>query len=498
MSQHNIAAEDAENDIFTCAAFLAEAVPGSDGHAEAMKSIVPRYVAQGNVDLAAELANSVDDPFTRDRLLILVAEKCADIGDNEYARQLVDAIDDHGLHTLGLEKVAIRNTLSGNVEKASEIAAEMPHPDNVLAAVAVHEYRNRNFELAKETLNRIEFPVAKVDAILLMASGTEREHGQDVDTLIDSATATASQIEHAEEKIRTYCEIGNHYVDRGLAVKAADVLVLARAEAEGLDNVHRDNLLANISLGFLHAGDVAEADKTLDLVGDKTQIASCLLGFAREYWRKAERDEALEALEESYAVLRSQRDKETRDSKARFNLLSAIASQFAGFEKSDRGIELARDIPEETAQISALSQIAQIETVRQNHETANDALSEIVEDSDQVFALIGMSDASYRNGDAETATLSLNKALSIAETVPQLSSRTAALNEIARRLAILGDPAGARETALLNMRLIPTIRDESIRAVAVADLSDVYLELSIEPADEEKVVLRQLVRSAQL
>ena len=40
-------------------------------------AVVPRYLANGDVDLAAELANTVDDPFTRDRLLIHVAEKCA-------------------------------------------------------------------------------------------------------------------------------------------------------------------------------------------------------------------------------------------------------------------------------------------------------------------------------------------------------------------------------------------------------------------------------------
>ncbi|MBP9111024.1 MAG: hypothetical protein KBF83_15830, partial [Pyrinomonadaceae bacterium] len=80
-----ISKERAETDLLDCAAFLAERVKSADGHAEAMSEIVPRYLAKGDVDLAAELANAIDDPFSRDRLLIQVAEKCAQIDDDEYA-----------------------------------------------------------------------------------------------------------------------------------------------------------------------------------------------------------------------------------------------------------------------------------------------------------------------------------------------------------------------------------------------------------------------------
>ena len=69
MSDHFISFDQAERDLLSCAAFLAERIKSSDGHAEAMKAIIPRYLVKGNVDLAAELANAVDDPFSRDKLL---------------------------------------------------------------------------------------------------------------------------------------------------------------------------------------------------------------------------------------------------------------------------------------------------------------------------------------------------------------------------------------------------------------------------------------------
>ena len=91
MAEHFISRDEAESDLLACAAYIAESIESADGHAEATSAVVQRYLAKGEVDLAAELANSVDDPFTRDRLLIHVAEKCAQADDDEYARQLVEA-----------------------------------------------------------------------------------------------------------------------------------------------------------------------------------------------------------------------------------------------------------------------------------------------------------------------------------------------------------------------------------------------------------------------
>ena len=93
MSEHFISREDAEQDLLACAAYLAENIKSADGRAEAMNSVVPRYLALGNVDLAAALADTVDDPFSRDKLLVIVAEHCASIDDDEYAMQLADAIE---------------------------------------------------------------------------------------------------------------------------------------------------------------------------------------------------------------------------------------------------------------------------------------------------------------------------------------------------------------------------------------------------------------------
>ncbi|MBA3693041.1 MAG: hypothetical protein H0W77_06320, partial [Acidobacteria bacterium] len=139
MAEHQIPVEQAQENLLACAAFLAENIKSSDGHAEAMKEIVPRYLEKADVDRSAELANSVDDPFTRDRLLMRVAEKCAAIGDDEYALQLVEAIEDTSTQMQTQEHIAVQKSVKGDYAKAFEIAGTLSHADFVYADIAVHQ-----------------------------------------------------------------------------------------------------------------------------------------------------------------------------------------------------------------------------------------------------------------------------------------------------------------------------------------------------------------------
>ena len=128
-----------------------------------------------------------------------------------------------------------------------------------------------------------------------------------------------------------------------------------------------------------------EADRTLDLVGDNTQVASCLVGFSRIFENSGESDEAIETLEEAYSLLKSQRDQDIRDSQARFSLFATIAVQFARLEKPERAIEIAQENIDEMQQLSALAEIAQVCAAQGNDEYSKQALNAIFEDSTRML-----------------------------------------------------------------------------------------------------------------
>ncbi len=498
MSEHQITFEEARKNLLASATFLAEDIKSSEGHANALKEIVPLYLAKDEVDTAAALADTVDDPFVRDRLLSKVAGKCAEINDEEYAFQLIEAIEDNGLRAEAMENIALRKASSGDFDGAFEIAAGLDHPSHALGIIAYHLTTNNREDEAKQTLARIEYPAAQVNALQFIAEFYEKNNQKEKANLaLDEAVAAAEGSDFAEEKIRILNYIAEHYRANGRNDKAIETFDRSKTIAERIEGVHRDNLLAGIALGFLRAGSIDLADRTLDLVGDNTQIASCLVGFSQDFWEKGEKDEALETLEEAFAILKSQRDAEIRDSRARFNLWGSIAVQFSKFDKAERAIEIAQENIEENERMASLTNIAQVCTMQNKDELARAALNAIQEDSQRMFAMIGISDVKDRAGERDQAIEVLNEAAALCETVPQLPSRSAAYNEFSKRFQNYGLTEKARELSHENLEIISQIRDESIRAVTLSQLASLYEELNFNLTDAEKKILNAMIGKAE-
>ncbi len=494
MAEHFISREQAEGDLLSAAAFLAENIKSSDGHAEAMKAIVPLYLAKGNVDLAAELANEVAEPFSRDQILILVAAKCAETDDDEYALQLADAVEDLGMRSQAFEQLALIAAAKGQSDEARKIAGQIEHTDFVTGAIAVDQSAKGDDAGALATLDTIDFPTARAIALQQIAS-TKIEGGDTVKAsdMLDRAFTAANEIEHDEEKIRALCDIGNLFIEAKRNDKAIETFDTAKGFAEVLDNTHQDFFLVNCALGFLYAGSTDLADRTLDLVTDKTQMASALLGFARDYWKEDQKEDAFEALDEAHEIIASQREFETRDSRARNAMISSIAVQFAGFGSAERGIEIARETQDPDEQMASLTQIAQILTIQNDDVLAAQTLELIAEPANRVFALISVADAKENRGDKDDAIVDLEAAVALAGSVPQLSSRSNALNELATRFAANGNTERAKGLAVESMDAIGGIRDESSLAVALAGLSTVYDEAGFELGDAERDRIRTLL-----
>jgi len=498
MSEHLIPLDEAQDDLLACATYLAEGIKSADGHSEAMRAILPFYLEKNDVDRAAEFANSIEDPFMRDRLLTLVAEKCAAIDDDDYAFQLVEAIEDHGTQAQARERIALQKSAKSEFEKAFKIADTLEHPDNVFAAIAVNASEDGQPETVRDAISEIEFPYTKAVTLQTIAGQkSDKQENKEAVELLEKALEAAEDIDFAEEKIRALVDISSHFTDAKRNDRAIETLDKAKHLAEKLDNVHRDAFLANVAYGFFRAGSIDLADRTLDLVNDKTQMSSTLVGFAREYWLKDEKADAVETLEEAYAILKSQHEKETRDSRAKFGLFTSIAALFAGYEKPERAVEIAQEIPEENEQMSALAQIAQILTRQGKDEAALAAVHAISEDASRLMAFIGISDAQNRRDKKEEAVKTLNEAAHLAETIPQLASRSAALNELASRFAEYGEAARARELTHENLETIAAIRDESSQAVCLAALSEIYEANNFELTEEEKEILQAIIRKAE-
>jgi tetratricopeptide (TPR) repeat protein len=494
MSDLFISRENAEAGLLDLATYIGERIKSSDGHAEAMNAVIPMYLAKNEVDLAAELANAVDDPFSRDKLLTLVAERCAQIDDVDYALQLIGSIDDHGIRSQAYERVGVIRAAAGDAETALSISDQLSHPDFILAEIAVKKAEGNDPEGARTALSEIGFATAKVSAMEHIADVHLRtSESEKAVEWLDLAAETASNIEHDEERIRTVCEIGNRFIEAKRNDKAITTFDAAREYSERLDNTHRDHFLATCAVGFLYAGSSDLAENALDLVTDKTQMSSALLNFARRAWESDEKEAALETLDEAYEILRSQRESETRDSRSKNRLMTNIAVQFAGFGKTERAVEIARENPDPEEETSCLAQIAQILVAQDEGELARQTVNEIDDDADRLQALIGIADAHLKKKNAEVAIDLLNEAASLAEEIPQLGARSMALNGIAARLAMQGKIDEARNLEIENLSVILQIKDASSRSALLVGVSEVSDSSGLDLANFAGELIQKLI-----
>ena len=497
MAEHQITFEQAQSNLFDAAVYLGEAIADPNGHSAAMREIVPLYLARNDVDAAAAFADTIEDSLTRDRLLTLIAEKCAALDDDEYALQLADALEDSASRESARERVALQKADKNQFDQAFAIADSLAHPDYVYAAIAARMFQTDQTG-ATNLIEKIADQHAVIAAWLVIAAAEfDRGNSEQAIASIENAVRAADAISaDDEEKVREFIAIADIYRQFNQKERAVLLLDRARKIIEEFDAARLDNWLMTLAASFLAAGSVELADRVLDLITDNVQMAQALLEFSEYYLQQDLPNDALEACEEAYQILRSQKDNQVRDSQTRFTVYANVAAQFAALDKFDRALEAAQENRSDEMQARALRVIAGSRAGRGRFENARQTLAAIDDDANRVYALIGAADEAAKNEYANEAANFLSEAFELAETIPQMPPRSAALTAIAARFAQNGDTAKARQISLENLAVIRDIRDETSQANALAALSEFYAAKNFTLTESEKtIVSKMLIRA---
>lgn len=490
-----ISIESAGENLISCAVFLADNIKSGEARAAALEPLIHRLLDKGDVDLAALYADTIGDPFLRDRMLIRVVAKCVEIDDEEYGRQLVDAVEEDRARSTALETFALQKAAKGDFEEAIRIAEDLSHSSEAFAGIAVNLAAKGEEQRALEILDRVDFYSSRIDAMIEIAGIYDRggKKAESV-SMLEKAFEECVNIEFSEDRIRAYLRLGSAFTDAGRNDLAIKALEEGRQIAENIEGPHRDNILADISVGFLLAGSVDLADRTLDLVADKTQLASALVGFSKVYLEEEDTEEAVDAVEEALAILKSEGDKEIRDSKARYGVFANIAIQFAAVGKFERAMEIAQSNPDPQLVKNALVNITQATVLRGEDELARQAVEALPGEADRVGALLSISDAKNSLGKKEEAVAYVVEAEDLIDSVPQLILRAEILTEIAKRFEFYGESEKARAAASHCLAEVPEILGGGNRAAALCDLSEVYEKHNYEVTGEDKEILENVIK----
>lgn len=485
--------ENAESNPFDCAAFVAERIGSTDGHAEAISAVASRYASKGKLDLAAQLADTIQDPHTRDIALVEVAARCAEFDDDEYGIQLAEAIEEYGFQQQALSNIAVKQAERGALEEALNTANSLDDPFTTLGEIALRFARRDEWERAEEILWKIDLPLIRVQILNELAL-IKINKGESADELLSESETEAEQIEFTEERIQLLLEIAARRIQAKQNEQAFAILENVRQLASPLDQRFRDQILTQISGLYAHAGNFEQAEKVLEPIADKQQSALAHTAIALEHHASGDSDSAVQSLEEAYAILKSQPEREIRDSRARFNLMTTVSVRLAQLGKPERAIELALENPIEDMRSTALGQIAAICAASGKTELVAQAVNSIEDLSARATALIGVSDGEIKLGETEKSLQTLSEAYLLAEEVEQLPARVSVLNEIAVRFIERGERERAREVLGENLEIIRIILDETQQAVSLSNTAEIYDRFSLELTEAEREILRLIVR----
>lgn len=485
--------ERAESNPFDCAVFVAERIGSADGHGEAISALSSRLAAKGELDLAAQLADQIQDPHTRDVALVEIAARCAEFNDDEYGVQLSEAIEEYGFQQQALSSIAVKQAERGEFEKALETADSLDDPFVTQSEIALRFARRGEWEQANEIISRIDFPTVRAQVLNELAL-IKINLGEDASEILSESLAETEQIEFPEERIQLLLEIAARRIQAAQTDEAFSILEKTRQLSDSLEGRFRDQVLTQISGLYAHAGNFEQAENVLSPISDKQQTALAQTAIALEHQAAGETEKGVQSLEEAYQILKSQPDREIRDSRARFSLMATIAARLAQFGKPERAIETALENPIDEMRNSALGQIAAVCAANANEELAAQAVSSIRDLAARAAALVLVSDGEIKNGEAEKSLQTLEEAHSLAEEVEQLPARVAVLNDIAVRFVERGERGRALEVLRENLGIIRIILDDTQQAISLAGTAEIYEKFDLELTDADREILRMIIR----
>lgn len=529
MTKHIISSDEARKNLLACAAYLAEEIQTSEAQAEAMQAVIPLYLAENNVDTAAELANSVDFAAARERLLTDVAVKCAEINDDDYALQLIEAIEDPIVKISAVESIVYQIAARGDIDKAFEINNLLADKSLVNSYTAFRLDEKGEESEALQLIEAITDPMTKAECLQHIAlEKFKKGDGEKAARLLEESNLAVRQLDYPPEKINALHTVSYRFGQIGRGDRSIEVLAEIQRIIENLppvenddaqeieayqlsniragnidilDNVFnpndRERLMSEVSLAYFEAGSEDLADRALDKITDQTKIASVLLGFAREYKKRGENSAALETLDEAYQIIKSQHDRNTIDSAARFKVFKNVTLEYAEFDRPETAIEAAVSIPFDAERFDTLIKIAQIRAVQNDDQSVRKTISEIDDEASKAFAGIAAAAVKIEQEKSSEAVEYLNQAANSAENILQPVLRLNVYLGLAKNYAAAGVVDKTRNAARQALQTAAQIKNEAARAVVVANLAQIYKKAGMELDGNEKTLLETILNQAQ-
>ncbi|MBD2128789.1 hypothetical protein NDI39_14730 [Microcoleus sp. ZQ-A2] len=286
------------------------AIPDANQKSNARADIISSLIEAKRFDFAAQIAQAIEDEFTRADTLREIALQAADAGQTDSALQIIQSLEtkfvDHRSRVL--HRVALAHTKAGQYDKALQVAQTLDNRTayraKTLGAIATQSHKGGQsqrasaiFAQALQAANAAEDTNSKIDALgavaleyansqqLKPASQTVSQALQVAQTLEDASLQSSALRETVERFV-----LAQHY---DLALQVAQAMKAPHERSPSLHGIFQQSI---------EAGEHAKAYQFINLLQTPEEKARWLVAIARQYVQAGNTTQASQILAQALQV----------------------------------------------------------------------------------------------------------------------------------------------------------------------------------------------------
>jgi tetratricopeptide (TPR) repeat protein len=483
----------ANEDLLASALAVAETVEGEE-RAELVEAIALEYCRRGNLETALELAESIQDPYLRDRTVGSLAALSFDVQAPDTANQLLDSIEDPSLVAIAIEQTIVRLAERGESEDAIRLTDQLGDPADALSHIAVLYAQKGNFEEAIEVAQMIE--PAHTRATTFGQLATEligKGRNEEALELLGEATESAEAMDFAEDQVYAFAAIASVYDKAGDRETARDCLIQAQELSGDIESSAgvgitatsgRDQALSQIVGGLASLNFFAEADSVLEEIEDPFQFSLASMQLAEAYHKDGKQGPAKELLDQAIEITREPELTGERGIAVREQVLSLLAYRYALFGYFDDSLKIAESITSMDQKTGLLVDIGR-QAVVAGRDTSR--VAELLTEPPRITTFwLAISDTHWEANQTDESERAISKAQVSADTIDNPFEKSLALTRIASRLNARQQSDRAVVAFSKARTVIDTIAVAYQQARALFELAQVQKSVNIETGQTDR------------
>jgi len=487
-------AEDDERVGFLGSAeLIAQAIESPEDRAEVISLIAFRQAEAGNVEVAVDLVQTINDSYLRDQALTGLAAQCIQLGAADHAGELAEMIEDDGSYALATEQMAVAYAESGQFEKSIELADGLAESGPTLSRIALACVARDLVTQALELARSVDYADLKVPVLIeLAAKALQDGRNTEALELLDEATTAAAEIEFFEQRISALVAIASLSKKCGQEERAFEILSQAQQLCTKSEDSAKDAAFAQIASGFAELQRSDQADQAIAEIENAFQFAHATASVALESHRAGDTARTRTLLAQAIETVRTEEVYGEQSLMVREVVLDELARSCALVARFDEALEMVGLMNSEDQQYRTVTEIAKLYVSSGNHQRVFEVTGLIKDNYARVLCEVEVVDAFIASEQTELADHTLSEARTRTAAIERPYQKAIALIAVASRFARREQRSIAAEVLFEALNALARIDGYYLQSRALITLAGKYRELGEEEGQREEAVLEEM------